>query len=145
MICSNDGIKCSPKEVVYSVMCKECKSNPTLGYMDHTYIGETLRPLRERIQWHVSNVKNWKPKSFILDHWINNHPLDTKRPYFDYKIVGSYDDALRRQLCEGLFIIERDGLNKQVEFGQNKLGRMQSALSSEEQEENSSWRILLLL
>ena len=137
VICSNDGIKCSPKGVVYSATCNECKLNPTLGYMDHTYIGETSRPWRERIREHVSNVNNWRPKSFILDHWMNNHPLDTKTPEFEYKIVGSYADALRRQLCEGLFIIERGGLNKRVEFGQNRLCRMQSTLSSEEQEENT--------
>ena len=68
---------------------------------------------------------------------MTNHPTSCKRPEFEYKILSCYPDALRRQLSEGLLIIEKGGLNRRNEFGQNNLCRMQVSKSDAEQEELS--------
>ena len=136
-ICDNNGVKCSTKNVVYAASCIKCNKNAGGSDRNHVYVGETSRPWRERILEHVSNADNWKIKSFILDHWMTSHPTSCKRPEFEFKILSCYPDALRRQLSEGLFIIEKGGLNRRNEFGQNKLCRMQVSKSEDEQEKLS--------
>ena len=137
-LCENDGLKCAPKGIVYSAICVKCNSNDQCDRRDFTYVGETSRPWRDRIKEHTENADNWKPKSFIIDHWMSQHPTDTVRPEFKFKILSAYPEALRRQLSEGLYILERGGLNRRNEFNQNNLCRLQAQQSSEELENCAS-------
>ena len=51
-------------------------------------------------------------------------------PEFKWKILDSYKDALRRQLCEGLYILEAGALNKKVEFNRNIICRLESPVDT---------------
>ena len=77
---------------------------------------------------HLTNVKRWKPTSFWIAHWMDNHSRDTRRPEFKFEIVSQYPDPLRRPLAETLEIMESGNLNKRLEFNSNELCRMESKL-----------------
>ena len=94
-----------------------------------SYVGETARPVRERIYEHMQNLKNGNPKSFIISHWMEAHAHSTSAPVFDWKVIDSYNDALRRQLGEGLHILETGALNRKLEFNQNIICRMEVAVN----------------
>ena len=53
-----------------------------------------------------------------------NHPTSTVAPTFSFKVLSNYSDALRRQLNEGLFIIDAGILNKRLEFNANVICRL---------------------
>ena len=95
------------------------------------YVGETARPWRERVREHQLNLKNGDPKSFIICHWMDKHPTIMEAPDFKWQVVETYGDALRRQLCEGLFIMEAGVLNKRAEFHNNLICRMSASTSQE--------------
>ena len=103
--------------------------------MTASYVGETARPWRERVREHQLNLKNGNPKSFIISHWLEAHPTSVEAPEFEWKIVDSYSDALRRQLCEGLHILETGSLNKRLEFHNNIICRMRVSSSSSDMTE----------
>ena len=42
----------------------------------YCYVGETSRPLRERVLEHECNKQNWNRQSFQLAHWMERHHLD---------------------------------------------------------------------
>ena len=138
-ICENDAKKCSTKSVVYSATCSHCSSRPELKLNPklYTYIGETSRPWRSRVSEHLNNATMWRQKSFILEHWMTHHGTETVRPTFNFKVLECYGDALRRQLAEGLYIIDRGGLNRRNEFCQNNLCRLQIKLTDDQQEETA--------
>ena len=92
-------------------------------------MGETSRPLRERVLEHHQNLLNWKKGAFWLTHWFQEHGTDTVRPQFKFKILTSYKDALRRQLAEGLYIMERGDLNKRCEYDSNEICRLAPVIS----------------
>ena len=48
-----------------------------------SYIGETARPWRERVREHQLNLKNGNPKSFIISHWLDAHPMSVEPPEFE--------------------------------------------------------------
>ena len=139
IVCEDDGIKCGTKGVVYLASCMTCDPNTNIslqelltggglsyahefeednlsiheeGTKKYQYVGETSRPLRERVLEHQKNFLNWKKDSFWLEHWFQEHGMDTVRPQFKFEVLTSYKDALRRQLAEGLYILERGDLNK---------------------------------
>ena len=39
--------------------------------------------------------------------------------------IARYEDALRRQLCEGLYILQSGTLNRKVEFNNNVISRLE--------------------
>ena len=92
-----------------------------------SYVGETSRPLRERVWEHTQNLKNGNPKSFIITHWMEAHEDTIEAPEFEWKVLDAYPDALRRQLGEGLHILESGALNKKLEFNNNLICRMEVA------------------
>ena len=118
-LCDGSGIKCSKKGIVYEASCSECELTAA------TYVGESSRPFRERILEHVKNAAGWNSKSFILRHWMRQHGLQTTCPKFTSKIIASYSDPLRRQLCEALHILEKGTLNSKTEFNMNEICRLQ--------------------
>ena len=109
-----------------------------------SYIGETSRPLRERVWEHNQNLRNGSTKSFILSHWMDAHSGSNEPPEFKWTIMDSYTDALRRQLAEGLLILKSGVLNKKLEFNNNLICRMEArtngALSEKELQKELSER-----
>ena len=97
-----------------------------------SYIGETSRPWRERVREHYLNLKNGSTGSFIISHWLEKHTSCREPPEFKWEVVDAYSDALRRQLCEGLQIIEAGVLNKKMEFHNNLICRMRAATTRDE-------------
>ena len=103
-MCSNDCVKCSLKGAVYRAFCVKCQVLITgeKGYLEGcdipTYIGETSRPVRERISEHVRNLRNWNRESVMIKHWMQAHGTDVNCPEFKFNIIGSFSDPLKRQL-----------------------------------------------
>ena len=122
-MCKNDCIGCTARGVVYIATCDTCNED---ALERGIYVGETCRPVRERVLEHMNALKNWNVKSFQLAHWMMHHQTDTVPPRFKFKIASSYQDALRRQISEGLFIIEKGTLNKRDEFNSNEICRLVS-------------------
>ena len=94
--------------------------NGEAGY----YVGETSRPVRERVYEHMCALRKWKTTSFQIDHWMLRHPTETSPPCFKFEILACYKDALRRQIREGLSIMDTGTLNKRMEFNSNELCRL---------------------
>ena len=97
--------------------------------MTASYIGETVRPWRERVREHQLNLRNGNHKSFIISHWLEAHPMSVEAPEFEWNVVDAYGDALRHHLCEGLQIMEAGSLNKRLEFHNNIICRMRVSAS----------------
>ena len=93
------------------------------------HVGETSRPLRERVAEHVENLKYWKKESFWVEHWLTEHGLDIECPEFKFEVVAAYTDPLRRQLAEGLLILEKGDLNRRCEYNNNFICRLGPAQS----------------
>ena len=74
--------------------CTETKSNVQIKPM---YIGETVRPIKKRIQEYLDNVRLFKPESFIIQHWADSHRLSTTPQSFKFKILRTCKDRLERQ------------------------------------------------
>ena len=156
VLCGNSGIRCSAKSVVYQASCKWCddviaeqggltsddsdNAGENIHMPNHEeekklrkrqcYIGETSRPFRERVCEHMDNLRNGATNSFIIQHWMEMHQDSTTAPEFKWSILDSYKDALRRQLCEGLYILESGSLNRKHEFNRNLICRMEATLDS---------------
>ena len=79
---------------------------------NYRYIGESSRPLRERVSEHVDNLKRWKKESFWLEHWLLEHGTEISPPKFSFSILSTFPDPLRRQIAEALHIVEMGYLNK---------------------------------
>ncbi|UYV79119.1 hypothetical protein LAZ67_17001163 [Cordylochernes scorpioides] len=60
--------------VVYKIPCKSCQA---------IYIGETSKPLSERINQHKSALKNHNPTSLLVDHAFSN----SHTPDFDHTSI----------------------------------------------------------
>ena len=88
------------------------------------YVGETSHPVRERIIEHMDNLRLWSQTSLIITHWMLEHSTQTKPPEFNFKVLSAYPDALRRQISEGLNILDTGILSKKLESSQNKIHRM---------------------
>ena len=60
----------------------------------------------------------------LLKHWMEIHPTRENPPEFTFKVIGTHQSALERQLKEGL-AIARDRsdfpLNNKMEFGRNSI------------------------
>ena len=83
-LCSNDCVKCSVKRAVYRAFCIKCQVEITgdRGYVTGmkipTYIGETSRPVRERVSEHWKYLKNWNKDSVMIQHWMRCHSTEVK-------------------------------------------------------------------
>ena len=78
----------------------------------------------------MDNLRNGVTNSFQIQHWMEMHQESTTAPEFKWSILDSYKDALRRQLCEGLYILESGSLNRKHEFNRNLICRMEATLDS---------------
>ena len=131
MICEDSGLKCTKKGVVYKASSLDCKS----GMSDQeshgvgsVYIGETSRQFGRRALEHIKNVSFMKKNSFIVQHWMERHSLQTSAPKFKFEIVSTHRDALSRQLSEALQIRTQGNLNRKSEQAGAELGQAQPKL-----------------
>ena len=129
--CKNTGKGCTPKRAVYQAQCSVCKS---VG-VEACYIGESARQVGERVREHMLKALSLNKKSFIVDHWMEKHPLDTSPPSFEYKVLSVHRDPLSRQLREAVIIGKRGLLNKKNEFGLNELIRLDAPVYSWDQQQ----------
>ena len=145
-LCENKGTNCTPRGVVYLASCKSCKEKlkncnaEDINYLKQKwergrYVGETSRPIRERVYEHMENMKKWKVESFQLMHWMQEHSTETVPPCFEFKILSAYPDPLRRQLSEALNIMDAGTLNRKLEFNSNDVCRMVSTQNKWDLEE----------
>ena len=119
-VCEGSGSGCNAKRVVYQAVCEKCKG---LGE-EMSYIGETARQFGERTNEHLSKAEKFSKTSFIIDHWMEQHHLDTSPPKFKFTVLSGHRDPLSRQLKEAVMIGNAGNLNKKNEFGLNELIRL---------------------
>ena len=150
-VCENDGLKCGHRNITYKAWCVDCledvegKKNidnaqgveteiltpPLPDTMTSkrekevpTYIGETSRPMRARVQEHWNNYTNFKENSFMMLHWLNKHGTSLIPPNFEFKQINKYRDSLSRQIGEAVWIISEGTLKNKNEFGITHLCRL---------------------
>ena len=89
------------------------------------YTGETSRSLLERIVEHAADARKMERDSHQVKHWFLDHQEVADPPRFRYMIVGSYKDAMSRQVKEAIRIQNRPGsLNSKGEFGGGGITRL---------------------
>lgn len=103
-ITNNKGITdtLKRKNVVYAIPCASCKKNNK----DTLYIGETKRPLQERLKEHFNSCAKQEPKTALAQHAIEErHEFNLEA----VKILHTEEDMFRRRFCESFFIGIYDG------------------------------------
>ena len=126
-ICKGNGSSCTVKGVVYRAICSTCSQKKNSTDQQAVYVGETARQIGARAAEHITNARLFKPQSFIIDHWMLEHPTDTAPPVFEFKVVSKFKDPLSRQVREALTIKEEGNLNKRNEYSLNEIIRMESS------------------
>lgn len=116
-VCKNSSSRmpiCQVRDCVYQIKCGQC------GY---TYVGETARSLRERMEEHFSLLQNKSKKSVLYQHVVEKHE-DGGAVTWDISLRSRCpQDATLRQATEATIInLEDPQLNRKAEFGghQNK-------------------------
>ena len=90
------------------------------------YIGESSRSLYERTKEHHRDKEGREEDSHQVKHWVLDHPDLPSPPKFKYKVLGSYQDPLTRQLSESVKI-ENSGpeiLNSKSEYSRCRVPRL---------------------
>ena len=105
---------------MFLARCIKCKASGVTS----KYIGETARQVGERVSEHMQKVDLYNKDSFILQHWMDKHPLDTVQPDFEFSVLSTHRDSLSRQIREAILIGKEGTLNKKSEFGLNEIIRM---------------------
>ena len=90
------------------------------------YVGESARSIFERAQEQRQDAVDAKDDSHIYKHWRITHPELQEPPKFNIKMVQSFQDALSRQIGEGVRIDLRSGnvLNSKSEYNRCRLPRL---------------------
>ena len=90
------------------------------------YVGESARSIYERASEHKRDAEDNSEDSHMVKHWHITHPELPTYPTFNIKVIGSYRDALSRQVAEAVRIELRgdDVLNSKSEFNRSKLPRL---------------------
>ena len=102
------------------------KKGAKLNNCEGVYVGESGRSLSERAGEHHHDAVTLKEDSHILKHWQEHHGDQDQHPAFHFKIIGSFQDALTRQVSEAVRIDLRGGgvLNSKSEYSRCKLPRL---------------------
>ena len=88
--------------VVYSFFCSSCRAS---------YIGETTRHLKSRVEEHLSTGKG----SVIHEHISNNQNCKTKCNIECFKIIDSANSEFQLKIKEAIHIaLRKPTLNKQI-------------------------------
>ena len=124
-ICKGQGNMCTAKGVVYEAKCMTCYESP--AKIISTYVGETARQVGTRALEHLDKARLFKTDSFIIEHWMLQHPVDTRPPRFQFKVSSKHKDALSRQVREALQIKDQGNLNRRNEFSINEIIKLESS------------------
>ena len=63
--------------------------------------------------------------SHQVKHWFLDHPEELDPPKFRVRVIGSYKDAMSRQVKEAIRIQNRPGsLNSKGEYGGGRITRL---------------------
>ena len=79
----------------------------------------------------MNKLKNGNIGSFQINHWLEKHHTSICAPEFKWSVLDKYKDALRRQLCEGLYILESGSLNEKLEFNRNIICRLDVTMDTQ--------------
>ena len=125
-ICEKAGRFFIDKNVVYEAVCTTCEALGREGLI-FKYIGETAQQSGTRALEHKTNAMLFKKKSFIIDHWLQQHPLGAEQSLFKFKNLSKHSDPLSRQVWEAVCIREMGNLNRGNEFSGKELIRLKSS------------------
>ena len=112
----NAGLQgeCLTAGVVYQLNCNLCAAKGS----DVSYVGETKRPIRLRLNEHILAAKNHTPDTPLGDHFAECHPADpfpARSVPVTAKILQKTKDHPERKLAESLFIRKlQPSMNKNV-------------------------------
>ena len=94
--------QCVAKGVVYSLLCSQCGEE---------YVGETERPVRERMTEHYRDAKLLLAKSPWGSHYRERHQQDTSQrdfqPFQQARVIGRATSRIDRRLLEATEIRRR--------------------------------------
>ena len=137
--CSQSGEKmedCKRRNILYESVCLVCNKEEVnkkykskweeFKQMDGIYVGESARSLFERVGEHWQDVQSGNCESHMLKHWYDKHRGEEDTPKFRVKMVGSFGDALTRQISESVRIELRgeNVLNSRAEYSRCRLPRL---------------------
>ena len=96
-----------------------------LGDCEGVYVGESGRSLNERAGEHHHDAGALKEDSHMIKHWQEHDRNQEEVPRFHFKVIGSFQDPLTRQVSEAVRIDLRGGgvLNSKSEYSRCKLPR----------------------
>jgi hypothetical protein len=123
---------CRRRNILYESSCVQCnppdtlyKKGAKLNNCEGVYVGESGRSLSEQAGEHHHDATSMKEDSHMLKHWQEQHGNQEQHPKFRFKIIGSFQDVLTRQVSEAVRIDLRGGgvLNSKSEYSRCKLLR----------------------
>ena len=90
------------------------------------YVGETSRSIFERASEHRRDAEGHTEDSHMYKHWQVSHSELQEAPRFRIKVVGSFKDALSRQLSEAVRIeLRGEGvINSKAEYSRSRIPRL---------------------
>ena len=95
--------KCNTKNVIYQITCKPCETKQ----LTESYIGECTRPVRYRLNEHLSDARLRKPDTPLGEHILHAH-LDTSNTdinnSFRIEILDRGKDCAEVKIKESLYI-----------------------------------------
>ena len=96
-ICPNKRVNCKDREVVYAILCSECKDKRGM------YIGETARSVGERFKEHIENYESKNERSALYKHSMEHH--NGRKVKYDLKVITKcLKDPMKRQIGESEYI-----------------------------------------
>ena len=117
---------CKKRNILYESSCVLCNPEVTakqskkkkLSNCQGVYVGETGRSIFERAGEHLRDAQGKQEDSHMIKHWLTDHSELETPPKFKIKVIGSFRDALSRQLSEAVRIDLRGGgvLNSKTEY-----------------------------
>ena len=111
---------CIPTDTLYK------QKGAKLGDCEGIYVGESRWSLNEPAGEHHHDVGAFKEDSHMVKHWQEHHRNQEELPKFHFKVIGSFKDALTRQVSEAVLIDLSGGvvLKSKSEYSRCKLPRL---------------------
>ena len=81
---------------------KKKEGGKELGGKQGVYVGESARSIFERAKEHQADRVARKEDSHVIKHWLSNHQELKSPPKFRIEVVGSFQDAVTRQIAEAV-------------------------------------------